>query len=151
MKKSIALLSLVAFASLQSFVQVALPVSAAMEARTQAAVLVSAKSKNAQSEALQSGTWSLATLNGKEVAAESTVEFKNREYHAKACNVLNGKYRAVGNRLVLRNGISTMMYCEGEPMDIERALSFAYAKYSVKGDVLTIETSKGDALVWERK
>ena len=63
---------------------------------------------------------------------------------------MNGNYGVLGSTLIFRNTMSTMMYCEGDIMKVENALSFTRAKFMVGSDTLTITTKKGDVIVWKK-
>ena len=100
--------------------------------------------------ALQSGTWNLVSLNGKAIDSSATIKFEKNRFHAKICNIMNGNYGVLGSTLIFRNTMSTMMYCEGDIMKVENALSFTRAKFMVGSDTLTITTKKGDVIVWKK-
>jgi heat shock protein HslJ len=102
--------------------------------------------------ALQSGTWHLESLNGKSLSGSmATLDFEKNRFHAKICNTMNGGYGVFRDRLMFRRVISTMMYCEGDIMNVENAMNFTWAKFMVGSDTLTITTKKGDVIVWKKK
>lgn len=102
--------------------------------------------------ALQSGTWHLESLNGKSLSGSTaTLDFEKNRFHAKICNTMNGGYGVFRDRLMFRRVISTMMYCEGDIMNVENAMNFTWAKFMVGSDTLTITTKKGDVIVWKKK
>lgn len=99
--------------------------------------------------ALQVGEWESVSLNGISITG-ATLRFYERRFSAKVCNTLQGSYGVFRDRLVMRNVISTRMYCEGL-MDLEYTLSTGRSVFSVGSDTLTIETAHGDTIVWKKK
>jgi heat shock protein HslJ len=102
--------------------------------------------------ALQKGTWTIVSLNGKAITASGTLQFTKHAFTANLCNTVAGKYSTfLGERLFLRNTISTKMYCEGDIMKVEDAMSFRQGIFIVGDYDLTITTKKGDVIVWKKK
>lgn len=99
--------------------------------------------------ALQDGEWESVSLNGVSITG-ATLRFHERRFSAKVCNTLQGSYGVFRDRLVMRNVISTRMYCEGL-MELEYTLSTGRSVFSVGSDTLTIETARGDTIVWKKK
>lgn len=93
-------------------------------------------------EALKSGTWTIESLNGKNITTSGSINFSKNTFSAKLCNTINGRYGIVLSTLVFRNAFSTMMYCDGDIMSVENAMNFTRAKFMVGSDILTITTRK---------
>jgi heat shock protein HslJ len=100
--------------------------------------------------ALQAGIWESVSLNGRTITG-ATLQFGKNRFHAKICNTMNGAYGAVQDRLIFRQVISTRMYCGGDIMQLEDAMSFTRARFMVGSETLTITTKKGDVIVWKKK
>jgi heat shock protein HslJ len=102
--------------------------------------------------ALQKGTWTIVSLNGKAIASSGTLQFTKHSFSAKLCNTLSGKYTTfLGERIFLRSGMSTMMYCESDIMKVENAMNFRRAIFMVGDYDLTFTTLKGDVIIWKKK
>lgn len=102
-------------------------------------------------ERIKSDAWVIESFNGKDTSVAATIRFDGKNYQAKMCNSQSGTYRIIGNTLVFRAGISTLMYCEWEIMDIENAMAVSRAKIKVTSNTLTITTKKGDVITWKKK
>jgi heat shock protein HslJ len=73
--------------------------------------------------ALQKDEWKLVTYNGKTLDHAATIKFEKNRFHAKVCNTMNSRYNlTITGKLVIRQGMSTMMYCEGDIMKVESLL-----------------------------
>ena len=108
--------------------------------------------KKSPQKALRSGTWVLDTFNGKTVTQTGTITFERGKFHAKLCNVMNGRFWTTQSVMVFKNTMSTMMYCEGDIMNVENALGgMTRGSYMVGDTNLTITTRKGDIITWIKK
>lgn len=67
-------------------------------------------------ELLPSTSWSIVSFNGTKITSTGTLSFSNRTFSAKLCNSLSGKYSVLDKTFILRNVVSTRMYCEGDSM-----------------------------------
>ncbi len=92
--------------------------------------------------ALQDGTWLIDTFNNKAITASGSLKFSKNTFSAKLCNTLNGQYGTLAGALIFRKVTSTLMYCDSDIMQVEDALRFARAKFSVGSTILTITTRK---------
>ncbi len=101
-------------------------------------------------QALQVWVWKLSTFNGKTIDSDATISFEKTRFHAKICNTMNGRYGVFQERIIFRNTMSTMMYCEGDLMTIESALSTNRVNFMVWSESLTMTNRKGDIFVWKR-
>ena len=59
------------------------------------------------------------------------LSFTVDRYSARFCNTINGSYSAKNGTLTSGPGMSTMMYCEGQSMQIEQAFSLDGATYAI--------------------
>lgn len=109
------------------------------------------KPKMSPQSALRAHEWVLESYNDKKITASGTLTFEKNAFHAKLCNSMNGRYSATKSRLYFRQTMSTMMYCEGDIMSVEYAMSLSRARYMVGDDTLMILTKKGDTIVWKKK
>lgn len=102
--------------------------------------------------ALQAHEWILQSYNGKKFDQTATIKFEKNRFYAKICNTMNGRYNlTVQDKLITRQVISTMMYCEGDSMQIESLFATSRFDLIVGADTLTLTTKKGDVLVWKKK
>lgn len=92
--------------------------------------------------ALQDGNWLIESLNGKTITASGTLKFSKNIFSAKLCNNISGQYGTLAGTLIFRKVISTRMYCDSDIMQVEDALRFARAQFSVGSTILTITTRK---------
>lgn len=74
--------------------------------------MVISAQKMSPRQALQSGEWTISTLNGKVVVSPGTLTFEKKRFYVKICNGMSGNYRVLGSTLASGGTISTMMYCE---------------------------------------
>lgn len=106
--------------------------------------------KKSPREALKAHTWNLVSLNGKAITQSGTLTFQRNTFHAKLCNIMNGKYIALKDRIYSRDVISTMMYCDGDIMTVENLLGQRGLTYMVGDTELTIMTLSGDTIKWKK-
>lgn len=102
-------------------------------------------------DTIANSTWSIVSLNGKAITSSGTLTLSGRTMSAKLCNNVSGRYHVIGKTLVLRNTISTMMYCDTDIMPVETAIGKAnLAKLSLSGTTLTMKT-RHDIIVWKKQ
>ena len=66
---------------------------------------------------LRSGIWNIVSLNGSGITSSGTLSFNtSNKFSAKFCNGLSGRYTVFRNKLIFRNTISTLMYCDSDIM-----------------------------------
>jgi len=106
---------------------------------------------------LKSNSWLLTSLNGTPVVSGSTVTLtfdKKSLGGSGGCNSYGGDYTLRGTKLSMENIYSTEMYCEASGMMDQEAQYFELLSkaesFSISGDVLTLSTSSGDTLVFEK-
>jgi heat shock protein HslJ len=109
--------------------------------------------KKTPKQALQAGEWKLVSFNGKDMkSSQATITFEKKRFSAKFCNTMGGQYGVIGgSRILFRNVFSTMMYCEGDIMTAESALSRGGMGWFAVGEhTLSIITKKGDVYMYSR-
>jgi heat shock protein HslJ len=113
--------------------------------------VATAPKKMSPHQALQAHEWNLSSYNGMSYEkSDITINFEKNRFSAKVCNTMNGRYSlTIGSRLVTRQVVSTMMYCEGL-MDIEAILGGSRFVTMVGSDTLTMKTKNGDTLIWKK-
>lgn len=106
---------------------------------------------------LRSNSWLLTSLNGTPVVSGSTVTLtfdKKSLGGSGGCNSYGGDYTLRGTKLSMENIYSTEMYCEASGVMDQEAQYFELLSkaesFSISGDVLTLSTSSGDTLVFEK-
>lgn len=107
---------------------------------------------------LQSGTWSIAEIAGKPVAADTrvTISFApDGSFSGRACNGFGGVYRINGRSIAFGRAMSTMMACAEPEMAQEMALFDALtriAAYDVSQDgTATLTGADGSSLIVARR
>ncbi len=101
--------------------------------------------------ALQDGTWLIDTFNNKTITASGSLKFSKNAFYAKLCNNMNGQYGTLAGALIFRKVATTLMYCDSDIMQVEDALRFSRAQFSVGNTTLTITTKKWDVIVWKKQ
>ena len=106
------------------------------------------------------GTWTLNQLNNMTISNPIfTIVFDTNRVSAKFCNSVSGSYSRSGSTIIAPIMMSTMMYCDGQPMTLENAFSLDGATYSLRalrlmaGSTgptmqLIITTKKGDVFTY---
>jgi heat shock protein HslJ len=106
------------------------------------------------------GSWTLNQFNNTTISNPIfTIVFDNTRVSAKFCNSVSGSYSQSGSTIIAPQMISTMMYCEGQPMTLENAFSLDGATYSLRAlrlmegatgptMQLIITTKKGDIFTY---
>lgn len=104
-----------------------------------------------KSNPLSETKWKLESYNNQAVRGSYTLSFdtKNR-LGAKFCNSVGGEYTLSGNTISAPMLISTMMYCEWEPMILENAFKLEKVTYTVSEESLTLTTWSGNIYIWKR-
>ncbi len=109
------------------------------------------------------GTWTLSQFNNTSIANSNyTLVFDRDRVSAKFCNSMSGSYSLSRNTIMAPMMMSTMMYCEGQPMTLENAFQLNNATYSLQalrlmaGSTgptmqLIITTKKGDIFTYGMK
>ncbi|HKP28018.1 MAG TPA: YbaY family lipoprotein [Gemmatimonadales bacterium] len=104
---------------------------------------------------LENTYWKLINLGAEEVhipagAREVYLQLKGGQMSGfSGCNSLSGKYEISADQLKLTQMASTMMYCEGPGMAIEKSLNAAVervARYRIDGNFLELLDEAGTSL-----
>ena len=113
------------------------------------------RSSGGASPALENTYWKLTNLGAEEVhipagAREVYLQLKGGQMSGfSGCNSLGGKYEIIADQLKLTQVASTMMYCEGPGMAIEKSLYAAVgrvARYKIEGQFLELFDDAGASL-----
>jgi putative lipoprotein len=113
------------------------------------------RASGGQVTALEHTYWKLTTLGAEVIhtpagAREVYLQLRNGEMSGfSGCNSLGGRYAVKADQLTLTQVASTMMYCEGPGMQIERALYAAVgrvARYRIEGQTLELLDVAGASL-----
>ena len=103
-------------------------------------------------EQLQDTSWTLVSMNGKDVTFSWNLDFSRYFFSAKVCNNINWNFHVIQRTFIIRNTISTMMFCENGSMDVEYALTHAnHAKLILTWDLLTMTTRNKNIIVWKKR
>ena len=95
---------------------------------------------------LADSSWTFTTIDGDApVSEKARLTFDGDRIGANVgCNGMGGPWRVDGGRLIAGPLVQTQMYCEGPVWDQEKAVGALLAaapRFSVGGDVMTIESS----------
>ena len=105
-------------------------------------------------------TWTLSQFNTTNITNSNyALIFDGDRVSAQFCNNSSGTYFLSGNTILAPMMMSTLMYCEGQPMTLENAFSLDGATYSLRalrlmsGSTgptmqLIITTKKGDIFIY---
>lgn len=94
---------------------------------------------------LADSSWSFTAIDGDApVSGKAKLTFEGEKIGANVgCNGMGGPWRLDSGRLIAGPLVQTQMYCDGPVWDQEKAVGALLAaapKFSVKGDVMTIES-----------
>ena len=113
------------------------------------------RASGGQAVALENTYWKLTSLGAEVIhipagAREVHMQLRNGEMSGfSGCNSLGGRYEVNADQLKLSQLASTMMYCEGPGMQIEKTLYAAVARvsrYRIDGQTLELLDAAGTSL-----
>lgn len=103
-------------------------------------------------EKLQGTQWTIVSIDGSAITSSGTLAFMGTGIQMNLCNHISGNYFVISHTLIVRQLLSTRMYCMTDAMQVEDAMKSANRSHiTLMGDTLLLRTISGKNIIWKQQ